>query len=543
MMLTAKPAILAMGAVAQQQVASAANFSVACDANLATRETDLKAAFTAADAASGSSVITLTPNCVYTLFTPQDGNNGLQHVAKTLTIEGNNATITRDSGAADFRILDVISFGNLTLNHVTISGGAATNITGGGGIANGGGTLSVNSSTITGNTAKATGTGNISAEGGGILTGGSILNGGTTTLTDSVVSSNQVTTTASQGTTSVVASGGGIAGISGKGGTLTVRNTTISSNSATANAPALIGATATGGGIAAKGGSNHGTGNLAVNVIGSTINGNTATSHANVTEDPLNIAEGGGIDGANDGNNTGPTVVIKVVNSTITANSVADNNKDSRGGGFNLTDVGAADSIKIVNSTIAGNISDHGGVSSTGFGGTPASVTTTNTIVASNTGKNCEGPVTDGGHNISFPAADTSCANTFAQGDPVLGALVNNGGLTKTMALGTGSAAIDTADRAVCVAAQLGGAGGVDQRAFTRTEVTGDTFCDIGAFEVQPVAAAAVPGLPRSGVTTSPVLDARGLPPWAPVVPAAIGAAALVGAGLRRRSAEGKPQA
>jgi hypothetical protein len=534
-MLTAKPAILAMGAVAQQQVANAANISVGCNATLATREGDLKSAITAANAASGTSTISLAPNCVYTLTTPQSGTNGLAPITKTLIIDGNSATITRDNSASDFRILNVTSTGNLTLNHVTISSGVATNDTGGGGIWNNfGGTLSVNSSTITGNTAKATGAGSISAKGGGILSGGD------TTVTDSDVSGNQVVVTAGEGTASVVASGGGM---SAKGGTLTVSHTTLSRNSATANAPTLDQVIATGGGIAAKGGTPQGNGNVALNVIGSTINGNTATANGSANPSPAHLAEGGGIDGSNADGGTSPSVTVKVVNSTVTGNSAVDNTNAAVGGGLNSNNAGGPASLAIVNSTVANNVADHGAIASNTTGQS-SPVTTTNTIVASNTGGNCRDTIIDGGHNISFPATDSSCANTFAQGDPLLGVLGNNGGLTKTMALGLGSAAIDTADRTVCLAAPLAGAGGVDQRAFTRTEITGDTSCDIGAFEVQPVAAAAaVPGLPRSGVTTSAVPATPGLPPWAPLVPAAVGAAALVGVtGQRRRSAGEKPQ-
>ena len=257
---------------------------------------------------------------------------------------------------------------------------------------------------------------------------------------------------------------------------------------------------------------------------------------------------GGGIDGSNLPSQNSQAVTIKVVNSTITGNSTVGNTKTSVGGGMNLTSVGTTDQLTIVNSTVANNVSDSGGVSRISPIQSSSSVMTKNTILASNIGGNCAGTVTDGGRNISFPPTDASCANTFAQGDPVLGALGNNGGLTKTMALGAGSAAIDTADYAVCVNPPPDAAGAQDQRGLPRAqaEVAGDLKCDIGAFEVQPVvaeAASQTPGLPAAGAITSPVLDARRLPPWAPAVPAAVTAAAVVGAlRLRRKPVEATPQ-
>jgi hypothetical protein len=58
--------------------------------------------------------------------------------------------------------------------------------------------------------------------------------------------------------------------------------------------------------------------------------------------------------------------------------------------------------------------------------------------------------------------------------NPKLGALVSNGGFTKTMALGAGSAALDAADTATCAAK--------DQRGVARPQ---GGKCDMGAYEVK----------------------------------------------------------
>jgi hypothetical protein len=77
----------------------------------------------------------------------------------------------------------------------------------------------------------------------------------------------------------------------------------------------------------------------------------------------------------------------------------------------------------------------------------------------------------DGGHNLTFPAGNDCPAAVIA--DPLLGTLADNGGTTPTLALGTGSPAIDAAPAAACPA--------TDQRGTARPQATG---CDIGAFEV-----------------------------------------------------------
>ena len=98
-----------------------------------------------------------------------------------------------------------------------------------------------------------------------------------------------------------------------------------------------------------------------------------------------------------------------------------------------------------------------------------------NTIVAgSSRGANCAGSsasaITDAGHDLSFP--DTTCPGI--NGDPKLLSLKNYGGPTNTLALASGSAAIDQ------VPATGAGCPATDQRGVDRPQASA---CDIGAFE------------------------------------------------------------
>ena len=85
----------------------------------------------------------------------------------------------------------------------------------------------------------------------------------------------------------------------------------------------------------------------------------------------------------------------------------------------------------------------------------------------------CSGTITDGGHNLSFPAADLSC-DAAVRADPLLGSVHDNGGPTRTMLPASNSPALDAvpSSGAFCAA--------VDQRNVPRPR---GAACDIGAVE------------------------------------------------------------
>ena len=166
---------------------------------------------------------------------------------------------------------------------------------------------------------------------------------------------------------------------------------------------------------------------------------------------------------------------LNVINSTFSGNST-----NGHGGG--MYELGGT--ATVTNSTFSGNASS---VAGTGGIYSNGSVTLKNTIVVNNTPWNCQFAITDGGGNLQFGGINAnSCGATIPTADPKLGALADNGGPTQTMALGAGSAAVDAAVYATCMAAVGApnyGAGGLDQRGQPRTSVS--SVCDIGAFERQ----------------------------------------------------------
>ena len=170
--------------------ASAATFVAGCSGTTG----DVASLVNAIDTANvhaGPDTVQLAQGCVYALTGIDDywyGPNGLPPIASDITIEGNGATIERQS-PAKFRLFFVGAdptnantdnyaspgAGVLTLRDVTLTGGFAKggdSNGGGGGAGLGGaifsqGTLLIESSTLAGNTAQGGSAVNASLEGGG----------------------------------------------------------------------------------------------------------------------------------------------------------------------------------------------------------------------------------------------------------------------------------------------------------------------------------------------------------------------------------------
>lgn len=155
----------------------------------------------ACTAGAGPDTLELASNSVYVLTAVNIGtsvDNGLPIFGSEITINGHGSTITRASGAPDFRILALDAGGIVTLNNLHISDGFASI---GGGIFNSNGTLTLNNCTVADN------------EG---FKGGGINNSGTLFLTNTTVADNTAT------------KGGGIYNT----GTLTLTSSTVSGNKA-----------------------------------------------------------------------------------------------------------------------------------------------------------------------------------------------------------------------------------------------------------------------------------------------------------------------
>jgi len=215
-------------------------------------------------AGSGADIISLSTNVTLTTVNNSTlGRTGLPVVSSAITIEGNNQTISRQSGSTAFRIMAIVSGGNLTLNSATISGGSALPSPGpiisyGGGIVSDAAVLQVNNSTISGNYAYARG-GGIWARSSTVTIASSAISnnsarsygGAINTLGNSLAITNSTISGNSAGSR-----GGGI----NVGGVATITNSTISGNSAPQ-----------GGGLLVQG---------PTTIINSTISGNSASNLA-----------------------------------------------------------------------------------------------------------------------------------------------------------------------------------------------------------------------------------------------------------------------
>jgi len=386
-------------------------------------------------------------------------------INEALTIKGpgaDNLTVSGNNLSRIFNTTGAPAGAAISINGLTLTGGdepaAGAN---GGAILAGNENVNLTDCVITGNLAR--------------NHGGAISSDGDLTLTNCVVDNNTVTIGTGEG--------GGIWHSTGK---LLVDNSTISDNTA----PSLGGGIFTNGdatvtystisnndvtGIWGDGGGIwQSTGKLYVSY--STISGNTANYF------------GGGI-------STYKSQLISVFNSTVSGNTAT----NADGGGININTV---DSAIFNNSTISGNTAgdDGGGIFGSGIG----LFTVRNSTVAFNTAADVGGGIYVAGDtldlvssivakNNSAPLAardiSGSVNSTFSfigstygatvngtplTGDPLLGSLDFNGGLTKTHALLAGSP---------CLNKGLDNPAPFDQRGygFVRAYI----LADIGAYEDQ----------------------------------------------------------
>jgi hypothetical protein len=270
---------------------------------------------------------------------------------------------------------------------------------------------------------------------------GSILN-----LTNAVVSGHTASTAAGISVNST--------GVPGGIGVLNGTDLTISGNTTTF--------TGAGGGAGIN---NLGT----VNLTNSTISGNNAAG------------EGGGF------RNGSSTSVATLTNVTIFGN-----NSNGDGAGFMNASGGAIGSLR--NTTVSGNTADNDNNMSGDGGGVfngGGTLNLRNAIVANNSDKGLQAPDCGGVPPLvtrqGYVLIRNQAPCTFSGGDdatgyqtnvdPLLaGALASNGGPTQTLALLSGSPALNKIPSALCLTA-------TDQRGSARPSPSGG-LCDLGAYEM-----------------------------------------------------------
>lgn len=433
----------------------------------------------------------------FTILSSTPANTAVTITGLTVT----NGVASLASGDPDGGAVE--NFGDLTLDHVTVSGSTATY---GGGIATqSNATLTLTSSTVSGNSADGE-------------SGGGIYIAGTATVRDSTISDNSA----------IGCSFGGGIEVGGGGGvsaSLTMSGSTVSGNSVAGCKEAG----AVGGGIDEQRGSDMtiSTSTISDNQSGYTAGGMRVGGTASVFRSTFSgntaIFFAGGI-GVSSYFETQPGD-LTLVDSTVSGNA-----SSGTGGGL-----GNFNKATLINDTIASNSAVEGGANvandlneqNNGFNG---GISFESTIVAdpqlgapvspvaalgrlAATVSNCENEAastsfTSNGFNLESDAADATlgtpptCGFTQstdqAGADPLLDPLADNGGPTQTRRLLPGSPALDAGTSAGLT--DLNPAAGVDQRGLARpidlpgvANAPGGDGSDIGAFELAPPSAVTGP--------------------------------------------------
>ncbi len=154
-----------------------------------------------------------------------------------------------------------------------------------------------------------------------------------------------------------------------------------------------------------------------------------------------------------------------MTNSTVSGNTAGNN----AGGIYN------GGELFLVHCTVTQNSSPSGGGIVNGVGDV---LELQNTIVANNLGGGDfagDPPISLGFNLDSDGSGSLAAAGDLSSVNPMLGALTDNGGITMTHALISGSAAIDAIPAGNCGAS-------TDQRHVSRSQGAG---CDIGAYELE----------------------------------------------------------
>ena len=364
-----------------------------------------------------------------TIQLTDDATHGTLELKANVTIlgPGANAVVVMGAGAtSDFSVFTVDAGVQVTLSGLTISGGNSHS--GGGGVLNQG-ILTLTGSTVAGNSAD-------------VIGGGGVFNENSATMTlknDTIV-----------GNSAPGVEGGGV--LNYAGGLVTMTDCTVANNTAFSGAGiasilaagpdgmTVIDCTIANNTAMGAGGGVYSVDSVArFTLINTTISGNTASTIA-----------GGGIFSNN---------LVTLEDCTVAANRAA----NSPTGGIELHD----GTLTLQNTIVAGNFQG------AAPGTTPGDLALTNASFDPGSAYNLIGNgglggLTNGVNNNQVGVADAG-----------LGPLQANGGPTMTMALLSGSPALDAASNALVPAGVT-----TDQRGLARV-VNGTA--DIGAFESQTI--------------------------------------------------------
>jgi hypothetical protein len=174
--------------------------------------TALVTAINTANSSSGTTdTLDLSANCTYTFTSANsidatNGDSALPKITSPIIINGNGATIKRDSASTNFRLIYVSNGASLVLKNLTVTGGTLFQT--GAGIYNGTGTLALINTTLSAH---------FSLAGGDAVSN----NGGTVTVINTTVSGNG-------------AGGTGTGALYNVSGTTTITNSTFAGNNSTA---------------------------------------------------------------------------------------------------------------------------------------------------------------------------------------------------------------------------------------------------------------------------------------------------------------------
>ena len=405
--------------------------------------------------------ITFLPTLTAIALGDSPNNSVIINSSHNLTIQGNGmggVNITRPTSATNkFGIIRSInSQCTLSLSGMSISNGYAQSTAGGGGLYATGNIIAENS-IISGNSARAPGSG--TTHGGGIVAS-------SVSLMSSVVSGNQQLGFGTGGgvyadTVSLIGSSVIDNSAFGSGGGIYATSSVTAAQSVVTGNSGL-----SGGGIVAA----------VVSVAESTVSNNVASGYGGGIEGITTVS-----DSTISGNSAKGGAGINAYTGNITNSTISGNAAVTYGGGvFGTT-------ISLSNSTVTANTISTGQSAGIAIGyseGVP-SLSLVSSIVSQNDTANGKfdiaskrSPTPTGDHNLIGTTTGvilTSLTNSIS-GNPLLGPLADNGGLTLTHALSPSSPAIHTGANPQSLV--------TDQRGTGFARETGG-LTDIGAFELQ----------------------------------------------------------